>query len=589
MEPSLQALRNTAAELLAFIVCKFFPDTQLLSGGADELGFHYDFVVNFPEDPYFITKIEEAMRGLVKEEYPFSKREMMRENAAELFAHRNQPLKGDIVAAQPYNIVQLIEFGGFLDVAPSEYTEFTRDVAAFKIFDVENITYYTPQHGHFPAVRISGIAFHDKQQLKKFTKQLKIETEGDHRVLAKAMELFVCDDNVSKLSGSWLPKGCLMLETLLDWRKNEIQKMGVLPVITPQFLKEDFLKKCGDLPAQNFIAEVICDDSDYAASQTPSETHAALFASKTRYETELPIRFSEVREIYTDQVLKTRLFGMLKTPSHLIDFIHSFCSPEQIYEELIYWLQFIDKMVTIMSFRCEWHLFSRGDKSAGTKRQWDQTLDLMRKALDACGLSYVQESHETAFAGPRIEGRFLDLLGRSWNGPELAIDFQIPERLGLNYSKGQDQKIQPVMVRCSVFGPLERLIALLIEKNAGVLPLWLAPEQVRIIAVGQNQHSYAKELLTALQQNGIKATCDLRSGPGAGALGLRIHEVECAKVPYALVIGDNEEREKVVNVRKCGQKATLLRMKLDVFIQQLHDDPTFRVHVEKSLMAVECL
>jgi threonyl-tRNA synthetase len=363
--------------------------------------------------------------------------------------------------------------------------------------------------------------------------------------------------------------------------------MGVLPVITPQFLKDDFLKKCGALPVENFTVEIGCDDSDYALSSTTSETHASLFASKTRYETELPIRFSEVKEIYNEQVIKTRLLGMLKTPSQLIDFIHSFCSPEQIYDELIYWLQFIDKMVTIMSFRCQWHLYSRGEKSVGTQRQWDQTLDLMRKALDACGLSYVQESHETAFAGPRIEGKLLDLLGRSWSGPELAIDFQIPTRLGLKYSKGLDQKIQPVMLRCSVFGPLERLIALLIEKDAGVLPLWLAPEQVRIIAVGQNQHLYAKELLVALQQVGVKATCDLRSGPGAGALGPRIHEVECAKVPYALVIGDNEEREKVVNVRKCGQKATLLRMKLDVFLQQLRGDPTFSdPMIEKS--TIEC-
>jgi threonyl-tRNA synthetase len=200
----------------------------------------------------------------------------------------------------------------------------------------------------------------------------------------------------------------------------------------------------------------------------------------------------------------------------------------------------------------------------------------------------VEEPHETAFAGPRIEGKLLDLLGRSWSGPELAVDFQIPTRLGLKYSKGLDQKIQPLMVRCSVFGPLERLIALLIEKDAGVLPLWLAPEQVRIIAVGQNQHLYAKELLVVLQQQGIKATCDLRSGPGAGALGPRIHEVECAKVPYALVLGDNEEREKVVNVRKCGQKATLVRMKLDIFIQQLSGDPTFSVPMIEKSMAVVC-
>lgn len=574
MEPSLLAIRYTAAELLAFTISKFFPDTQLLSGGADEFGFHYDFVVNFPDDPFFITKIEEAMRGLVKEEFSLTKREMMRENAAELFSYRNQPLKGDLVAAQPYNIVQLIEFADFLDIAPPEYSE-PSDVVAFRIFDVENISYYTPQHGHFPAIRISGIAFHDKQQLKKFTKQLKIETESDHRVLAQAMELFLCDDTISKFSGAWLPKGCTMRETLLSWRRNEINKMGVLSVITPQLLKEDYFKKCGTFPTQNFNAEIRCDDSAYLASQTASETHAALFASKTRYETELPIRFSEVKEIYNEQVIKTRLFGLLKTPSQLIDFIHSFCSQEQIYEELISWLQFIDKMVTIMSFRCEWYLFTQEDKPVGTKRQWDQTLDLMRKALDVCGLPFIEESNETARVGPKIEGKFLDLLGRSWSGPELAIDFQIPSRLGLKYSKGHDQKIQPSMLRSTIFGPLERLIALLIEKNAGILPLWLAPEQVRIIAVSQNQHLYAKELLAVMQQEGIKATCDLRSGPGAGALGSRIHEVECAKVPYAFVIGDNEEREKVVNVRKCGQKVTLMRMKLEVFIQQLHGDPTF--------------
>lgn len=561
--------------MLAYTVCHLFPDTQLLSGGVNEFGFYYDFVIETPIDSNFVVMLEENMRAHAKEDHLISRREMMRENAADFFAHRHQPLKAELILAFPYNIVQLIEFAGFLDVAPVCHTASTADVDVFKLYDVEKIYFHSCGEGRMPALRITGEVFSDKQGLKKFVRQQKAENERGHRILVGAMELFAIDESVSELSGCWQPKGAILREILLGYWSQELQQAGVSPVITPQLVKRNFLRKTDALAAESGLLEVSWEEVSYGAPQTPAAAHACLFKSKPRQVHELPIRYAEVKEIYTDTVLRTRLSGLLKTPSQLIDFMHCFCAAEQLYGELISSLQFIDKMVNILGLRCQWYLCSRREKSAGTPKQWDRALTLMRQALETCGCTYEEDSSQAARHGPLLKGNLRDLLGRHWCGPQVAVDFHLPANLELYYVNAEGQKVTPFLLRQTTFGPLERLIALLIEKDGGVLPLWLAPEQVRVIGIGDGRQEYAGELLRQLQQAGVRATGDLRSNSLGCPLGMKIHECECAKVPYALIVGDNEERENNVNVRKCGHKATSLKMSLSAFLQKLQQEPTF--------------
>lgn len=577
MDSEQKAICYSAAAILGAAMCRLLPDVRLLAGGANEFGFFYDVATSIPADAQFIVLLEEAMRALVKEAHVISQRTMMRENAADLFRHRRQPLKADLTEALPYNIVDLIEFADFLDVAPPFHSESTLDVAAFKIYDVENITLYSQQCGHYAATRISGMAFHDKQQLKKFTKLHKAEQDNDHRALIKSMQLFSFDEAFCSVSHSWLPKGVVMREILESLWKSSFQKLDVQFVQTPQLVKSDFLRRNNFFIPYEFAIEVDAQGDVLLPVKSPAAAHALLYKSQQRFAADMPIRYAEVKEIHVDCNPPTKLGGMLKTRSYLSDFQHFFCAPEQVYTEIISSLQFIDKLVTLLGFGCQWFLSLNGGRIAGTKKQWDQTSSLMEQALKACGFDYICDQPATALAGPRIEGRLRDVLGRSWCGPEVGVDFQVPSSLELQYVQEDGRKALPVMLTQSIFGPLERLIALLIEQNAGVLPLWLAPEQVRIIAVSNRQRAYGKELLTELQRAGCRAAIDMRSDPQGYPLGARIHEVERAKVPYAIIIGDQEEKEKIVNVRQCGQKATSKRMGFNAFLQMLQAEPTFQL------------
>lgn len=567
--------RYTAAELLAYTVCHLFPDAKLLAGGVNEFGFYYDFVFDYPIDDNFVTLIEENMRGFAKKALPISRREMMRENAAGFFEHLGQSFKAALVSGAAYNVLELIEIDGFFDLAPSCPLETTEDAGLFKIFDVEKLSYHLEELGLCSALRITGEVFSDKQQLKRFVKQQKADLEAGHRVLVQSMGLFALNEEMSELSHSWLPNGVAIRTALLDGLRREDQKAGVLQVETPGFLKSGFLKKSFDSPLRKSRFDCSWEDQEYRASQSPVEAHACLFKAKLRHLCEMPVRYGEVKEIFVDGVWRSALFGMLSTPSQLTDFMHAFCAPQQLYAEIISSLQFIGKMVTILGLRCQWSLCSRRIKSGVSPKQWDQTLALMRQALEECNCTYTEDLGDSVPSGPLLKGKFQDLSGRWWSGPQIGVDFHVPTQQKLCYVNAEGEKTTPLLLKRTVFGSLERLIALLIEKEGGVLPLWLAPEQVRVIAVGDGRQDYANLVLLQLQQAGVRAAGDLRSNSLGCSLGMKIHDCERARVPYALIVGDSEEREKIVNVRKCGHKATPLKMSLSAFIQQLQQEEAF--------------
>lgn len=566
MESNLLIERFTAAELLACAVCRLFPDAKLLSGGANELGFFYDFVLEAPLDQSFIPMIEEAMRAIAKEAHAVGKREMMRENAADFFAHRQQFLKAELILAFPCNIIELIEFAGFFDVAPSYYTQATSEVGIFKLLDVSSVTRFDAGQGGLPALRITGEVFADKQQLKQYIKLLKSDKECGHQALVEAMELYSFDAKASELSGFWLPKGLSLRQTVLNLWRDGLLKSGIQEVAAPQWVRAQFLRKA---PWLSGFLELEWADDYYVMSESPVFMHSSLFKSKPRYEGELPLRFAEFKEVCIDPQFSSLEAGMLKTPSQSVGFVHSFCNSDQLHAELISSLHFIEKMVTILGLRCQWSLLINKEKSAGTSKQWDQTLGLMRKALEFCACNYIEDPYDQAINGPQLKGYFQDRLGRKWCGPELGVDLILPAKLELFYSDSKGQKARPSLVWQKTLGPLERLIALLVEKYNGELPLWLAPEQVRVIGLGDGEQKYAHEVLCQLQQAGIRAAGDFRSQSLGCSLGLKVHECECARVPYALIIGEKEENERIVNVRKCGQKAASLKMNINDFLQEL--------------------
>lgn len=577
-----QIERYTAVSLLASSVCQLFPEAQLLSGGVDEFGFHYHFIIDAPIDESFLSMIEEVMRAKIKESLPIKELEMMRENAADLFSHRKQNFKSEQILQIPYNIIKLIEFGKFIDVAPALHAKSTDEVSIFQLLDLEKISYYTEELGFLPAIRITGEVFSDKQQLKKFIKLQKNQKECGQRILTEVMELYAWNQELNPFSGFWLPKGMAMCQVLLNLWRQSLQQSGISEVSTPQFTNLKALRKTSDKPS---FLEVEWEGSFYGTAQAPIANHASLFASKPRQIYDLPLRYAEVKEIYLDQTFPSLSAGLLKTSSQTINFIHSFCTIDQLYEELISSLLFIEKKVIILGLRCQWSVLSNRGKSGGSSKQWDQTVSLMCKALEACGCEYTKDSYDQASSVLQLKGIFQDQLGRRWSGPEITVDFELPAKLGLSYLDANGQNAKPVIVRQTTFGPLERLVALLIENDNGKLPLWLAPEQVRVISLGEGPQNYAHEVLRQLHEAGVRAVGDYRSHSLGCPLGLKVHECECARVPYALIIGEKEEKERRVNVRKCGEKSNSRKMSLEAFLQELLLEPTFLAPINAAALA----
>ena len=510
MTISLNTIRRTAVEVLAYSVVDLFPGVQIIEGKVTDIGFHYDFLLEHPLTDEALPLIEERMRGVAKEQIPIETMDMMRENAMDFFKHHKQPLKIDEAANRPENIVQIWKMGTFYDLCYPPFGHDSSDAGMFKIFKIVS-------NNETGVVRISGTAFANKQDLKYFIKKQEAAKKRDHRILGTEMRLFTEDQE--NFPGYWslLPKGAKIREILLNLVHLEDKRRGVHPVLTPR-----------------------------APNASVFKQHALLFQAEPHSYRELPIRFSEIVE-FAQPVKDDDLWGMFRSRSYTIDTEHVFCTQKQVFEEIISFLQFINKTVNIFGFEYHYNLRTRGQKCLGTVERWNRAIDWMVSGLQTAGVEYTISKE--GMSGPRLEVRLLDPLGREWVGPSLSIDIISPDQLNLRYQESDGSMQVPAMMTRSVFGPLERFIALLVENFSGVFPLWMAPEQVRILPVSEKYIAYADKVREGLESAGIRVGTDYRQDP----LGGRVHSAVQEKCPYMLIVGDKEENSGTVKVRTWKQ------------------------------------
>jgi threonyl-tRNA synthetase len=566
-KPFLLSIRQSSAEILAYAVTLLFPSTRLLTSEISEIGFTYDFLSDQPLDETVLPLIEEKMRELVKLNLPIQTIEMMRENAAVFFRHLHQPLVAQHIEESLKNIVPIFKMAEFHDYCPPPYESSSSSLGAFKLLKIERLRSHLPIIGESVITRITGTAFADLPALKAFIKRTDQAKKRDHRLLGKEMGLFSQEDAGS---GEWFwhPKGACLREILLDWWREEHRKQKFQFLATPRVIKQSVLKKSGFYDVLDQQIKVFpnfsLDGVDYVLTPSLLPAHSLVFRSHLHSYRELPIRYAEYGEVY-QQRKPSQLWGLLRARAYTVDVAHIFCSPSQVLEELISSLQLIGKTVKMLGFEYHWYLVSRGRKYAGTLDKWDLNLDLLIKALKACGCEYTLDAAGKAFIGPRIEVRLIDALGREWKGPFVGIDFNHPERFGLHYHGADGEMHTPTMITRSMFGSLERFVAVLVEHYAGVFPLWLAPEQVRIIPVAESHHDYADDLHAGLERAGLRSQVDYRHDK----LGAKVHAAEREKVPYAVIVGDKEKKEGLITVRSCSQKIKTSQMKRESFLQNL--------------------
>lgn len=553
------ALRQSAASLFACALLDLFPNAKLMESNLSQIGFTYAFSLSQPLEEGVLTLFEEKMRSLAKDDLPMEALDMMRENAVQLFLHHRQDRKAEIVGSARSNIVPILKIGkSFYDYGQPPYVKSTADLLAFKLQALERVK------GEEHVFLLTGTVFPDSKSLKRFLKDYEEAKKSDHRLLGRELGLFAHVDEAGKDGWFWFPKGGFLREALLDWWRREHLKQQFQSVSTPRVVSSSLLRRPGavDRKERGFLEF----DEDKALVNSLEPLHALLFRSRAHSYRELPVRYFECGELRSES--SSASCGLFNTSSFTVERAHTFCAEKQVSEELISSLQFIEKTVNILGFEYQWSLCLRGSKYAGTVENWDKVLGWMVAAMQASKCDYSVDASGGAFNGPRMVVRMKDALGREWDGPFIEVDFNHVESFGLRYQGADDEIHAPYMITRSMFGGLERYIAVLVERCGGFLPLWLAQEQVRLIPIAEAHHRYADSIRRELEEAGVRCHIDSRREP----LGAKVHTVEREKIPYALILGDAEEKEGVVNVRACSRQGPSKRMKLADFIRTVREE-----------------
>lgn len=567
-------MRSTAAAILASAVCDLFPTAQLIDGQAHEWGFYYTFLIHQPIDSSFISPLEETMRGIIKQDSDVLILDMMRENAAQLFSHRKQPLKAAYVSDIPHNIVQLVRIGDFYDYITGDFVETTGEVGSIKICEIAPTDLYlASEEKNVHAIKIQGTAFPNQQLLKKFLKQREQALKRDHKIVGPECDLFSCQMEMGISDWLWHPKGTLVKNSLLELWKKEQKLADAQFVETPKVCQPAFLKKAGffSVPENDqqlfpaFCSEGI--EFQLSPSEARGYFHAWIFQQKKQAFNDLPVRYAESGEIYR-KYATSQLEGLFRKSSMTTDIAHHFCHPKHLLDQIISSLHSIHKIINMVPFEWQCYLVTSEQKRKLRAANQVKVIESMQEALTTVNIPMSIESSPIGLAGPRIEFRIRDALGREWKGPYLEAHLDIAERMQLGFLNENGIIEQPLVLACSLFGSLDAFIGLLIEQCNGLLPFWLAPEQVRIIPLGGNRTKYIDEAAGKMRAAGLR----IAIAEGKNPLGREIHLAEMQRVPYMVIIGTKEEKNQLISVRYCGKEHKNSQMSLEAFLTQVEGE-----------------
>jgi len=529
MPLSLQALRQTTAELLACAVCDLFPDTLLVQSSVSDVGFSYDFIFKHPFDSQSFSLIEERMHALISKKMPIKTLDMMRQNAIAFLTHHNQPLKAESLLQYSENIVQVFQMEHFADLVTHSVAKNSSEVKTFKLLEFETSTEHFKKIGKSCVTRIYGTAFPDPMALKKFLKRNEAAKKKDHRTLGQEMNLFHFFNKETFLLA---PNGVVLQELLLRQ----------FPFFLPT-KKISLQLKCEPKGPAALMAQYLCSN---------------------------PAAFSENYEVFCShsQPIQGKPEGVLDAEWANLSLIYTLCERGKAEFFINSSLQFINKIIKIFGFDHQWAIVTQHPLPSVGKKRWEKATELLADALKKNGFSYVLDKQGSALSGPKIELRLSDAVGRFWSGPFIGIAIAHTESSTLCSQGSDDQKNNAVLVFQSVLGPLERLVALLVEHFGGEFPFWLAPEQVRILPIGDGQREYAENVLKEIREHGFRVSCDYREI----SLGEKVHAAEIEKIPHIVIIGEVEKKSHLISIRKQDKKAENKRIALDLFLKQLREE-----------------
>ncbi len=544
---ALDLCRHSAAHVMAAAVTSLLPGAQCGIGPATEDGFFYDFVVDRPFVPEDLAAIEARMRDLVRQDLPFTREMLPRDEAKARFAAKSEPLKAELIEEKGGPVVSCYSIDEvFTDFCTGPHIPSTGRLKAFKLLSTSN-AYWKGDARNQPMQRIYGTAFLSDADLQAHLTRLEEAKKRDHRKLGRELGLFMFHPYAPG-EPFWLPKGTRLVSLFADYMRSVLFPEGYVEVRAPLVFDKALWETSGHWEhyRENMFLIQMPGEHEETASLKPMNCpgHMLLYASEVRSYRDLPLRFFEQSVLHRMEASGV-LSGLTRVREFIMDDAHIFITEQQIGEEVERLLRLVARVYADFGLAPEMKLSTRPAQYLGEKATWDHAESELKKALAAAGQSYAVAEGDGAFYGPKIDFAVTDAIGRKWQCATIQLDYQLPQRFRLKYIGADNAEHAPVVVHRAIFGSFERFIALLLEHYAGAFPIWFAPVQVVVLPIADRHAAYAADVRRRVEAAGLQVELDGRQEK----IGYKIREAQLQKVPYMLVVGDREVADGTVSVR----------------------------------------
>lgn len=572
----LEIIRHSTSHLMAQAVKELFPDAQVTIGPVIENGFYYDFSMPHSLTLEDLPKIEKKMDEIVKRDLKIEREEMDRDEAVKFFKSIGENYKAEIIESIPSGErISLYRQGDYVDLCRGPHVPNTGRLKVHKLMKIAG-AYWRGDSKNEMLQRIYGTAFAKKDELAQYLHMLEEAEKRDHRRLGKELDLFHFQEEAPGLV-FWHARGWALWQQVEQYMRKVYQDNGYMEVKAPQLLDRTLWEKSGHW--SKYKENMFTTESEnryYALKPMNCPGHIQIFNSAVRSYRDLPIRYGEFGACHRNEPSGS-LHGLMRVRGFTQDDGHIFCTEDQILSECTEYTKLVQKVYDHFGFHdISYKVATRPEKRIGDDATWDKAEKALMDALDSAGIKYEILPGEGAFYGPKIEYHLRDSLGRGWQCGTIQVDFQMPGRLGAEYVTESNGRATPVMLHRAIVGSLERFIGMLIEHYAGQLPPWLAPVQVGVANITDDQADYAQEVVAMLKKAGLRSEADLRNGK----ITYKIRELSLQKLPYILVVGAKEKAEGKVAVRVRGGK-DLGTMSVEDFIKLVQEDVETRRNVNK--------
>ncbi|VEJ49788.1 threonine--tRNA ligase [Neisseria weaveri] len=562
----VEIIRHSCAHLIGHAVKQLYPEAKMVIGPVIEDGFYYDIATEKPFTPEDVAKIEARMKELIAQDYDVIKVMTPRSETINTFKEREEEYKLRLIDDMPeVEAMGLYHHQEYVDMCRGPHVPNTRFLKNFKLTKLAG-AYWRGDSNNEMLQRIYGTAWSTKDDLKAYITRMEEAEKRDHRKLGKQLDLFHLQDEAPGMV-FWHPKGWALWQTIEQHMRKELDAAGYKEVKTPQIMDKTFWERSGHW--ENYKDNMFTTQSEkreYAVKPMNCPGHVQIFNHGLRSYRDLPMRLAEFGSCHRNEP-SGALHGLMRVRGFVQDDAHIFCTEDQIVAESQAFNELLMRIYKQFGFHdVAVKLSLRPEQRAGSDEIWDKAEDGLREALRACGVEWEELPGEGAFYGPKIEYHVKDAIGRSWQCGTLQLDFVLPERLDAEYVTENNDRARPVMLHRAILGSLERFIGILIENHAGSFPLWLAPVQMVVMNITENQADYCRQVVERLRNEGFRVELDLRNEK----IGYKIRDNSQYRFPYQVVVGEKEKQENKVAVRRKAED--LGSINVDDFIKHLKQE-----------------